>query len=1162
MPVSWFRGREPPILVTPVLNGELTADETMKIKPFACLALPLLAAGNSLIATAFAQGTAFTYQGQLLNSGSPSSGFYDFVFSLSNAPSGGSQVGGSVTNLAVGVTNGLFTTPLNFGAVFTGNPTWLAISVRTNGTGVFAGLTPLQPLTPTPYALFANTASNVSGMISAAQLSGTVPLAQLPGAVVMNNATSVTFTNVSVGDNLYLPATTFSAGIIYSGGSPYIFANGSGNFFAGTIAGNLSMSGNDNTGIGYEALGANNGGTFNTAVGELAMYNNGYGGYNAAFGAKTLGNNLSGAYNVADGVYALWFNSYGSYNTALGYQALYQNQSAASYNIALGALAGYNILNGSSNIDIGNQGLSTDTNIIRLGSGQTQTFIAGLVTGNGGGLTNLSTTNFSGIIPLAQLPGAVVTNNASGLTLTGIFSGNGAGLTNLNTAAWSGNFWQTGGNSGTTPGVNFLGTVDNQPVELWANGGRVLRLEPGGASTILGNGIPTGAPNVIGGSPVNFVASGVVGAVIGGGGATNWGGFRFTNSISALSDFSVLGGGLGNTILSNAMSSTISGGGQNLIQISSDASVIGGGNRNTIQSYAGASVIGGGEYNTVQSNAIASVIGGGWFNRAANGFASVGGGYLNTASGSGAVVGGGGADGNDAIGNTASGAASVVGGGLANAAIADYAHVGGGAYNTASGIGSFIGGGGLDNSNDNAPNGNTASGPASVVGGGEANVAGGKNVTVGGGNANAITSDYATIGGGDKNAIQNNADHSTIGGGQNNTIYMNAYVSFIGGGQQNTVQPGAAYSAVGGGFGNLIGNNAAFSTIAGGYGNSATGAGAVIGGGGYDGYNMYGNVAGGIASVISGGFGNTASGSFATVPGGELNIAAGRYSFAAGQQAQATKDGAFVWADSQNAVFASTANDQFFLIRARGGVGLNTASTPDSSFCINTNTYLFSHAIYLRGETGTDHNHGLAYCGADAPNFGPAVLPNGPVLWGYAGGALGASFGGQHAVLTWNTGGIVVNGYATFTSGGSNTMTLDNSGNLQCAGTVYSRGLALTSDRNAKENFKLLDGQSVLAKVAALPITKWNYRTDSKDVQHVGPMAQDFHAAFQVNGGDDTHISVVDEGGVALAAIQGLNQKVEAKEARIQEQSAEIADLRTRLEKLEQLVSHQIRGAE
>jgi hypothetical protein len=115
------------------------------------------------------------------------------------------------------------------------------------------------------------------------------------------------------------------------------------------------------------------------------------------------------------------------------------------------------------------------------------------------------------------------------------------------------------------------------------------------------------------------------------------------------------------------------------------------------------------------------------------------------------------------------------------------------------------------------------------------------------------------------------------------------------------------------------------------------------------------------------------------------------------------------------------------------------------------------------------------------------------------------------------------------------------------AGTVYANGVALTSDRNSKENFKPVNPQTVLAKVVALPVSQWNFKTDSQDVRHLGPMAQDFQAAFGLDGADDKHISVVDEGGVALAAIQGLNQKLE-------ETRAENADLRARLEKLERLV--------
>ena len=87
--------------------------------------------------------------------------------------------------------------------------------------------------------------------------------------------------------------------------------------------------------------------------------------------------------------------------------------------------------------------MSTDTNIIRIGSGQTQAFIAGVITGNGGGLTNLNTANFTGTISLAQLPAVVVTNNQAGLTLTGTFTGNGSGLTNLNLSQLSGGVVKT-----------------------------------------------------------------------------------------------------------------------------------------------------------------------------------------------------------------------------------------------------------------------------------------------------------------------------------------------------------------------------------------------------------------------------------------------------------------------------------------------------------------------------------------------------------------------------------------------------------------------------------------------------------------------------------------------------------------------------------------------
>ncbi len=103
------------------------------------------------------------------------------------------------------------------------------------------------------------------------------------------------------------------------------------------------------------------------------------------------------------------------------------------------------------------------------------------------------------------------------------------------------------------------------------------------------------------------------------------------------------------------------------------------------------------------------------------------------------------------------------------------------------------------------------------------------------------------------------------------------------------------------------------------------------------------------------------------------------------------------------------------------------------------------------------------------------------------------------------------------------------------------------SDRNVKDHFAPVDKLQFLARVLALPITTWNYKTQVASIRHIGPMAQDFFAAFNV-GEDDRHITDIDEGGVALAAIQGLNQKLEEelrqKDARM---AAELREKETRL---------------
>jgi hypothetical protein len=96
------------------------------------------------------------------------------------------------------------------------------------------------------------------------------------------------------------------------------------------------------------------------------------------------------------------------------------------------------------------------------------------------------------------------------------------------------------------------------------------------------------------------------------------------------------------------------------------------------------------------------------------------------------------------------------------------------------------------------------------------------------------------------------------------------------------------------------------------------------------------------------------------------------------------------------------------------------------------------------------------------------------------------------------------------------------------------------SDRNVKENFQSVSALEVLDRVATLPVATWNYKTQPASIRHIGPTAQDFKAAFAV-GETDTGISTVDEGGVALAAIQGLNQKLNAK---LNEKDSEIQTLK------------------
>ena len=125
--------------------------------------------------------------------------------------------------------------------------------------------------------------------------------------------------------------------------------------------------GNSNTAAGFDALGSNTSGSGNTATGFAALISN-----------------TTGSQNSATGLSALFSNTTGASNTAIGDNALSSN-TIGNNNIALGDSAGINLTTGSNNIDIGNLGVAGESNRIRIGSGQTRTFIAGIrgrTTGN------------------------------------------------------------------------------------------------------------------------------------------------------------------------------------------------------------------------------------------------------------------------------------------------------------------------------------------------------------------------------------------------------------------------------------------------------------------------------------------------------------------------------------------------------------------------------------------------------------------------------------------------------------------------------------------------------------------------------------------------------------------------------------------------------------
>jgi hypothetical protein len=180
-------------LLFAVTNQSIKPGPSMKPNPL-LLIVAALCSISAFSNAASAQGTAFTYQGRLNVGGSPANGSYDITFWLCTASEGGFTIAPPATSSAVGVTNGLFTTTVDFGNVLRGTSNWLQIAVSTNGANAFSNLFPRQQLTPVPYAVYAESAN-------ASNLVGTIPAGNLSGAALLAGGNAFTGNQTISGNN-------------------------------------------------------------------------------------------------------------------------------------------------------------------------------------------------------------------------------------------------------------------------------------------------------------------------------------------------------------------------------------------------------------------------------------------------------------------------------------------------------------------------------------------------------------------------------------------------------------------------------------------------------------------------------------------------------------------------------------------------------------------------------------------------------------------------------------------------------------------------------------------------------------------------------------------------------------------------------------------------
>jgi trimeric autotransporter adhesin len=508
-----------------------------------------------------AQGTAFTYQGQLNQEGAPASGSYDLTFGIWTAASGGTQAGTTLTNAGVSVSNGLFTVMLDFGpGIFPGANRWLEIAVGMNG-GALTTLSPRQSIAATPYAI---TASNLTGLLPAGQLSGTLTAGQLSGtysnAMILSNAANSFAGNG--GGLTGLNANNLTSGTVPAGALSNAWKT-TGN--AGTLPPSNFLGTTDNEPLNFrvdnqrafrlEAPGSN-------SVNVIG----GWSGNNVSGGAvgATIGGGGAGNYFGL-----VWTNQVAvDFGTVGGGAA--NMVGAARYGTIGGGYGNTLQSNAYASVISGGYVNTVQSNASQcfIGGGQYNTIeLAGTWSTISGGQYNS------------------IGTNAYNCTI-------GGGQNNsIGTNTWSATI---GGGVGNTVGTNA-------PYSAIAGGA---------ANTIQNN---AGTSTIAGGDD-NTVQSNATYCSIGGG---------YNNTIQSEGAESTIAGGRQNQIGVNSPDSVVGGGIFNTIEASAGGSVIGGGYSNTIAPYSVfvngtfASITGGLDN---FASGLAATVGGGYLNVASGNY--------------------------------------------------------------------------------------------------------------------------------------------------------------------------------------------------------------------------------------------------------------------------------------------------------------------------------------------------------------------------------------------------------------------------------------------------------------------------------------------------------------------------------------------------------------